>query len=167
MKYIKRYEKLYSIDDLIENIQNLNMVKKILSSGIDPNSYGKTYYPVIHLAAYYDNIEVFDILLKYGAKIDGINTSNGNTTLIDFSFYSSLNKLYDIDMLCHIIDKGADWSIVNFDGKDFMDALYYNNSIHPKLQYSEKDNIINDIIKKYPEKYKEYLIKKDSNKYNI
>jgi hypothetical protein len=50
-----------------------------------------------------------------------------------------------------LIEYGADWNLLNINNKDFLDNLS-----DPKL-----------IIEKYPEKYKNYLIKKEVQEYNL
>jgi hypothetical protein len=168
MKHIKTYENAYTADDLMWCIEDIDMVKKILSSGVDPNSYGRRRYTAIQLVPYCsNNIKIFDLLLRFGANIDAINKSNGRTTLIDFSMRAYLSSTHDIRMLHHIISRDADWSITDDDGKDFMDAIYYNSSSMPRLTRIDKDKIIDNIIKRYPKKYEEYLIKKTANKYNL
>jgi ankyrin repeat protein len=166
-----KYNKSYDIDDVFKyiNIGNIKMIKKIISTGVDVNSYSSRTYPAIQLAIYYsyDNFKIFDFLLECGADIDAINTNNGNTTLIDFSMNSNLSNPKDIKILYHIIDKGANWCIKNFTGYDFIDAINSNYTSERILSKTEKQNIIEDIIKKYPDKYEDYLMKKNANKYNL
>ena len=169
MKHLKTFEHKskikYDIDDMPRYIEagNIKMIKKILSSGVDVNSINIRTYPVIQLSVYYMDTNIVDLLLEYGADIDDINTNNGNSTLIDFSYYSNLHKQKDLDMLYHIIDKGADWNIKNYKGWDFFDAIKNNYSSHNL----DKEKLIYDIIEKYPDKYENYIMKKNINKYNL
>jgi hypothetical protein len=57
-------------------------------------------------------------------------------------------------MLQILIESGANWNIKNnFSNFDFFDLLY-----------NEDEEII---IEDYPDKYKDYLMKKDADKYNL
>jgi ankyrin repeat protein len=70
---------------------------------------------------------------------------------IKLMLWSSSNSHLEIVKL--LIENDADWNIKNKDKKDFM---YY-------LSDKEKKKI----IREYPEEYKEYLFKKDVEKYNL
>jgi ankyrin repeat protein len=85
-------------------------------------------------------------LIKYGADVNH-KSKMGNTGLtlaISFQY----NKI--IDLLLPI----TKWATVNTDNEDLFD-------------YIRNDEQKQKIIKKYPNKYKEYLIDKKGQKYNI
>ena len=169
MKYIKKYEKTFDIDDLMTSINSCDIKKiiKILSSGVDVNSYTSRTYPALHLSLYCNNTDIIDLLLEYGANIDAINKNNGDTTLIEYCNNSELYKEEDKKILYYLIDKGADWTIKNFQGHDFFHAIHKNMSLRFRFSESQQQKLIDDIIEKYPEKYEDYLIKKNASNYNL
>ena len=86
-------------------------------------------------------------MIDAGADVN-IQNNYGSTALI----LSSLGSRY-LKTVQLLIEAGADWNIKNKHDKDFLDYLC--------------DEYIKIIIKYYPEKYKEYLIKKNAEKYNL
>ena len=64
-------------------------------------------------------------------------------------YVANVNQMNMVETL---IDLGADWNIKH-QGKTFLDELNSKNREY--------------IINKYPENYKEYLIKKEAEKYNL
>lgn len=101
--------------------------------------------PNLIKAAEFNNAELIKKLIDSGVDI---NERNGDTALI----YAA--NFHSIKICILLIDAGADWNIVDESDKDFLD--YFKDNKLKKL--------ITDL---YPEKYKEYLIKKKSEKYNL
>ena len=104
-------------------------------------------------------IEIYDVgmvelLITAGVDLD-ITDIKGNTALILVADYH--NSEYQIEMIKLLIDNGADWNIKNVYKDDFLDKLYNNGN----------EKIKNIIIELYPEKYEEYLMKKNAEKYNL
>lgn len=155
MKYIKTFEKLNDDDtDLVKlinavtsiNVESINAVERLIKKGINLNAideYGDT--ALIH-ASYGNRINKCKLLINAGANLD-IQNIHRNTALI----LAAVNKY--INFIKLLIDGGADWNIKNEGGRDFLDIL------------PEKEKM--EIIELYPEKYKEYLIIKKSQKYNL
>lgn len=57
-----------------------------------------------------------------------------------------------LEMIYELIRAGADWNAKDNNNKDFLDYL---------------PNYKDEIIRKFPDKYKDYLMKQDAGKYNI
>jgi ankyrin repeat protein len=100
------------------------------------------------VAAMKERIQIVKLLIRKGANVND-QEYRGQTPLMGVANYAFENlKLLEL-----LIDAGADWNIVDNDGYDFMYRLSTEN--------------YNNIVEKYPEKYKQYLIKKEANKYNL
>ena len=82
---------------------------------------------------------------------NGVNVNcqdgNGYTPLIWAADKGNMIAMIDL------INTDADWTIKSNFGNDFIDSL---NHIHKEM-----------IINKFPEKYQEYITKKDAEKYNL
>jgi ankyrin repeat protein len=130
----------YSIKD------NLKGVKKCLKNGADVNCKGNYGNTSLLISSYYGHLEIVKILIDNGADVNCKN-NDGWTPLT----YSSYNDSLEIVRL--LIEHGVDWNIKNKYNKIFMDYL------------SDKEKEM--ITREYPEQYKEYLFKKDVEKYNL
>ena len=149
MKILKTYNQLFenfdkiSVDNLMINFSDWDYIEKWLKKGGDINVKDRDGWTLLTLNTNNNNFFIVTDLLELGAD-PNIPNGNGNTALI---------LARDIDMIKFLIDNDADWNMINNNGKDFVDLL--NND--------EKE-----IIKKeYPEKYQEYLKKKQMIKFNI
>jgi len=85
-------------------------------------------------------------LIEAGANID-FQDDDGETALMIAS------NFVHIEIVRELIKAGADWNIKDNDNRDFLDHL---------LTVIKKQ-----IIEEFPEKYQNYLIKKDAEKYNL
>ena len=149
MKYLKTFEGIHE-QNLYFSIRtkNIKEVRKILKQfNVDINSKtlsGDT--PLISAVEKYF-IDGVKILIKAGANLNLTNNIK-RTALFYAAFYKYIN-IVDI-----LIDAGADWNIKDdANNEDFLEQL-------------DKEDI-DIIIKKYPEKYKKYLIKKQADKFNL
>lgn len=164
MKYIKTFEsgETRSRDNLIDAIQFGNKKefdKELKNFFIDDSTL--TFYNInfknddggwtpLTAAIYYNRKDMLKELLEFGADINYYDSA-GQTPLMLAAARCSPGSL---EMMSILIEYGADWNIVNKWSKtDFFD---YTNEDVKKI-----------IIEDYPEKYQEYLMKKDSEKYNI
>jgi len=151
MKYLKTYEQINQVNsqDLISAAvcNDLQEVKKLIRSGTNldlQDNYGST---ALILASYNNYIEIVKELIKAGANVD-LQDVEGNTALI----WTSYNNY--IEIVKELIKAGADWNIKDNDNNnDFLDYL------------EPKDK--KQIIEEFPEEYKNYLMKKDAEKYNL
>jgi hypothetical protein len=129
------------VDELLKN-ENIDVNAMFLLEGSDK----EVYFPILHYAIFVKNVNIIKSLIKYGIDVNLRNTLGS----------SPLNMAIDTlneDIALLLIDAGADWNIVDNEGLDFFDRLTTKSR--------------NIIIEKYPEKYKQYLIKKEANKYNL
>ena len=88
-----------------------------------------------------------------GANIDFIDDW-GNTALITAAMTENMNSIEEL------IKNNANWNITDKNGFDFFDIMRIGSS---NFKY---DNILH-LERKYPEKYKDYLMKKEASKYNL
>jgi len=176
MKYVKLYEELkfnekkYHTYDLVnlaiqkylgtkeENI----MIDMIKSGQIDldlkEQLTNKTAL-MLTMINRYEN--VFSELIKSGANLD-IKDSNDNTALIlsaKGSTGSSSN--FYITMMEKLIEAGANWNITQFYGSR------NNGQYKDFLDYLKDDELKRHVLKKYNKQYEDYLLIKNSNKFNI
>lgn len=156
MKYLKTYEASKAksevlgemlINRIIENNTD-GAIKLINDEDIDINYKDKDGYSPILIAAIKERTLIAKLLIEKGANVND-QDYRGQTPLMCVANYT-WEKLELLELL---INAGADWNIIDNDGDDFLYRLS-----------TEKYNII---VEKYPEKYKQYLIKKEANKYNL
>jgi len=155
MKYIKKFENITLESSLIYNIEHgeIKFVEKLIEDGANINYKEYSQWPPLLLAASYDRVEITELLLKAGADVNITNTER-KTALMVASRRTKLQRHnIGLKIVRLLIDADADWNIIDSDENDF---LYY-------MAGDFRDYIIED----YPEKYKEYIIKKDAQKYNI
>jgi len=159
---------MMSVIDIQKEPEILDMYHKLFDyvinlKGIDidfKDTYNRT--ALFHACTSVDFYSIKKLLEK-GAN-PNIQNNDGNTALI-YAYiiykYRLSNPTSDIEIdiedtlkvLIILITYGSDWNIKNKMGNDF---LYY-------LDKDIKDFIIN----MFPDKYKDYLIKKDMDKYNM
>jgi len=111
-------------------------------------------YTGIDLIMSIENNEIENALyfIELGVDINYVD-SNGITPLmmcVMFNKYEIFKKL---------IDNDADWYIKDNEDEDFIDYLNYYNSDYKEKYYN--------LLKSHKDKYNEYLIKKQSEKFNI
>lgn len=104
-------------------------------------------YTPLTAAVYYNRLNILKELLKNGAKID-YPDGNGKTPLM---IAAETNNSYT--MIQTLIDAGANWKLKDIDKHDFIDFL--------------DDIFLLFLIEDYPDKYHDYLVWKDSLKYNL
>lgn len=156
MKYLKYFEN--NEDILIKAIkwENFQKVKDLVNSdninyqlSTSPNNYQEGWTPLM-FAAQQGNLEIVKFLIDCGADLN-IQTIFGYTALM----IASLNKSY-FNVVLSLIKSGAEWNIYydkKKSGKTFLDFL--------SLKQRQT------VIKMFPDKYEEYLIKKDAELYNM
>jgi ankyrin repeat protein len=125
---------------------DLNGVKECIENGTDVNCENKHGNTPLMLSSVKGHLEIVKTLIENGANVN-CKSNYGNTPLIRASYYGHL------EIVKTLIEIGVDWNIKNDDNGDFVDYL------------SKKNKKI--IIREYPEQYKEYLFKKDVEKYNL
>jgi ankyrin repeat protein len=87
-------------------------------------------------------------IIKAGINLNTQDKSDRNRTALIYS------AIYDyMDIIEELIKAGADWNIKDDNGKDFLFYLHTDNE--------------HKIKKQFPEQYKEYLMKKEAEKYNL
>jgi len=149
MKYLKKFEKKY--DNLLEYIDHLDTknVKKLIVSGTDLNITNRLGRTALMMAAIMENVKIIKLLIDTGANLN-IQDFNGYTALM---YAADFSNVRGIDTVILLIDAGAYWHKINKDEKDFLDLL--------------TDEYQKIIINRYPIEYKEYLIRKNAEKYNL
>jgi ankyrin repeat protein len=125
---------------------HLEIVKTLIENGVDVNCKTNIGWTPLMYSSYNGHLEIVKVLIENGAEINCKNNYGGTPLL-----WSSSNSHLEIVKL--LIENGADWNIKNKDKKDFM---YYLSDKNKEMMTRE-----------YPEEYKEYLFKKDVEKYNL
>lgn len=156
MKYIKTYEASQAKSDILGEMlinriaenNNEAAINLINDKDIDINYKDNHNYSPILVAAMKERLQIVKLLIEKGANVND-QDYRGQTPLMGVSNYT-----YEkIELLELLINAGADWNIVDYEGNDFLDRL-------SNISYTI-------IVEKYPDKYKQYLIKKEANKYNL
>lgn len=91
-----------------------DVVFSLLSVGADPNELSFIGRP-LHGAAFRNNVDIIEALIKYGAVIDGRECREGLTALM----YAS--KVGNTDSVKVLLELGADYSIKSKSGQAALD----------------------------------------------
>jgi ankyrin repeat protein len=138
--YTSYSSSLQTMRDLIKNGANVNYQ---ISNGWTPlmRAIFKNFFSGVKL------------LIENGANVNIINNDGFSALMVvasdtyDYEKRKSVKKIIDL-----LIENGADLNVKNAKGQDIFDI---NDKLH---EY---------IGNKFPKEYKNYLIKKDSERYNI
>jgi serine/threonine-protein phosphatase 6 regulatory ankyrin repeat subunit B len=122
MKYIKLFELKARQETLVKAAEkgNINIVKKLLNSGVDINIRGDYGQTALMEASSHKFLMLVDFLIKSGADVNA-QDKHGRTALILYSTPSILLKL---------LDAGADINMQDNEGKTaIMQYIHYSGSI--------------------------------------
>jgi ankyrin repeat protein len=125
---------------------NLKLVKVLIEKGADVNCRNNDGNTPLMWSSYYGHLEIVKVLIENGGNVN-YKDKIGCTPL------TLSSKEGHLKIVKVLIENGVDWNIKNTFNRDFMDYL------------SKKNKEI--IIREYPEQYKEYIFKKDVEKYNL
>ena len=132
---------------------SLQRMRQLIKDGANVNAIQPNGYTPLLRAAYFMFTSGAKLLIKNGANINAQN-HDGYTSLMlaavntyDFITKKRVKEIIDI-----LIENNADLNIQNISGKDAFD-------VNQHLQ----DYISN----KFPEKYQEYIERKEASKYNL
>jgi len=186
MRYIRTFEKFELNSGIIDAIENgdIELVKKLIKDGINLNKKYKDGYTALIMAVTENNIEIVKLLIDAGVNLDkkdeegftalhhaiwnnieivkllinaGANLNlkdrNRETPLMMSLYVNRDPNGNNIELIRLLLDSGADINIKNEDNNHFFVML------------NDRDR--NEIIRLYPEKYEEYKMKKNAEKYNI
>jgi len=167
MKYLKTYEVNSLTKQLSKRLFDysgkksaLETIKNLIKSGADVNYQdilGDT--PLINAAKSFF-LSGIKVLLENGADVNQINKSYENA-LIVISQYPRYTIDKNINIIHKIIDLFIEYDI-NLNQRSIGRGYVHNYSA---LDYS--DEIALYIMEKHPEKYEEYLMKNNTEKYNL
>ena len=154
MKNLKTYKQLFEY--LVVELEDCdyNLIKKELENGADVNQILDNYFetPLTFAIRTYsinnqrECINIIDLLLEYDADVNK-HDDLGNTPLI-------ISIDTNFDLMCKLIDAGADWNLPDYDGDYFIELI-------------DDDDIKKSIIEKYPEKYEEYKKWEKAKEFNL
>ena len=140
--------------EILDKISRYNKrYKDIISKNkyIDVDAMDKTKQTILNHAIDDQDEFMIKYLIKHGADVNHVDGFHYSILIYAASLYVvHINKFKLIDI---IINAGADWNYVDSDGYDFFHYLNTDES--------------NYIKNKFPEKYHEYLRKKEMIKFNI
>ena len=147
------------METCLDFIGNVVGAKYLIDAGADlniqDNSWGHT---ALHLASSsHVSFEIVKYLINAGANLN-IQNKHGKTPLI----YAAVTKDFDWKLeyetisfkaIKELIKAGADTNIKDNSGKDVFDYL--------------KPKQVEEILKRFPKQCEEYIMKKNSEKYNL
>lgn len=165
MKYIKKYESINLEFDILKYTSmksSLQNIRQLINLGAPlecTNVFGRT--PLLNAAnvGFYKAIE---LLINNGANIYAVDENNNNVFILLMNNHQFKEMT---DTFKHCVDflmlQDIDISHKNNKGED----VFYSHSIINKEYIFRKNSKY--IQEKYPEKWKEYLLKKDVERYNL
>ena len=143
------------------SLSSLETMRNLIKAGADVNYNNiNDGTPLMNAAKkmFYSGIK---LLIDNGADVNIKNNKNDETALMYISLLPTYTLRKNINNIKRIIDLFIE-ADVDLNSKTLNDRdLFYI------LGYSSELELTKYIQEKYPEKYQEYLIKKDSNKYNL
>jgi ankyrin repeat protein len=174
----------------------LEKVKDLLKNGVDPNvKYSRLGKSFISYAVDCDNIDIVKELLKYNVDINSKNKShltplfyainNINYDMVkllinsgaDVNVQTKANKNSPIIVAAKNYENIHDVPIVRFKNYPEIKILEllttsgaywrHKNSIDVDFFYYLDKNVKKYLIEKFPEKYNDYMISKNAEKYNL
>jgi len=132
---------------IVSATNKIDVVKILIEAGADLNIRDNSKYAALHAAVNHNNYIISKMLIEAGADVN-IQDNDDDTPL----FYAAYKT--NIMLIKLLTDAGADWFIKNKFDNYFIDYIIE----------SGKDT---ELINLYPDKYKEYLMIKNAEKYNI
>jgi hypothetical protein len=183
MRYLKTYDKMINFD-LDENIQslvlvdaikrnNIDLIKKLFDSGLDPNMNFSDYGQPIFLTILEQtpvNIDIVKLFIKYGVNIHE-KFYNDGLSIFHYVMGLLLDKKtkhdYYIELLSIFLEAGANLLLEDKHKKEnyleTIERFFINEYITKKMAIK----IFDTIKEKAPEQYEQYAMKKAAKKYNI
>jgi len=161
MRHIKTYTQKELDEDLLKYSQNnsaLQKMRELIKDGANIDCVDVIHRTSLIIATNYLNYSIIKLLLENGADINIVDKYGDNCLFYivkqdNYTYHTLMNKINIIVDL--IITHGIDMNIKNNNNKDIFGLTNANPFI---LQY---------IIDNYPEKYKDYLLKKEADKFNL
>lgn len=149
MKYVKRFDNFDSYD-LVKAIkaEDMTTIKNILKYEFTDINYlsGKRGDTPLLFATYQNNIEIIKLLIDAGADVNKQNDNDWTPLLVASQYENAMD-------LCKIfVDSGANLNTKT--DKGFM---------LDRLSIEHQDIL----IKYFPELYKDFLMHKEADKYNL
>ncbi len=95
--------------------QNTELVRYLLENGEDPNTPNQLMITPLFLAATNGNLEILNLLLAHGAKVDAIASPRGETALALAVF----NLIYP-EVVERLLDAGANPHVLTCDGRNLL-----------------------------------------------
>lgn len=161
-KDLVNYKGLFNIRPLqitIEQLKNVELTKALIEAGADVNlAINNDGDTPLDRAVCTDNIELVKLIIDAGADVNIGNIKKDDPPLI-IAFRRYCAYWRDIQIVYLLIESGADWNL-----KDSTNADRNHDDF---INYTDFYKMTNHFINKYPEKYKEYLLKKQCDIYNI
>ena len=157
------------IDNLMNAIrhENIKLVILLIENGCDINKKDFAGNTALMTSLYIINLKISELLIKNGANVN-IKDKYGNTPLLYCAQraynYDVVDDIY-VPIIKTLIEFGADWNIKDKNNHDFLYYLDDQFEGHGFIVRGNRDR--EEIINLYPEQYKEYLMKKNAEKYNL
>ncbi len=149
-KYIKKDGYVDTFNIIIQD-----KISDYLKNGGDINAVNENGNSMLAYACVNLNYKQIKYLLEEGANVNILDSLDRNV-LMDLY----LNRDADLDMMIKILslltEYGIDWENIDKNGNMFLDNLYEVNQ-----------NVFKKVCEKFPKQYKQYLLHKDMDKFNI
>ncbi|WP_341792937.1 ankyrin repeat domain-containing protein [Rickettsia endosymbiont of Ceutorhynchus obstrictus] len=113
-----------------------DVVKFLLKKGADSNIATSWGLPPLHFAAFRENLEIIELLIKSGAKINAQDV-DGETAL----YYLLCKHTVNIPLVKLFFIKGANIDIKNSDGKSLLEMMKSKN-IELKALFEDESNVL-------------------------
>lgn len=158
MKYIKKFEnnRIAVLNELKDKFIDCihfgshdteDVLDMLLKYNINVNYYDSNADVPLIVATWYNREELVKKLLDVGANPNMQYKNTDDTALT----IAAKENNYNIIVL--LIEAGADWTIKDNKGFDFVDLV--------------TDDYLEILKEDYPDKYQDYKMKKDVEKYNL
>ncbi|HMQ09891.1 MAG TPA: ankyrin repeat domain-containing protein [Oligoflexia bacterium] len=126
----------YPLELVLHSLKNgnIDLAKKLIEAGADLHEEGETYefipYPIF-AAIELNNIEILDLMIKHGAKLNIKNPYSDSSPLI-FASYNEENLKAALHLLNVINNSENPLSLLNMQDYEGKSALYYASQWNDK-----------------------------------
>ena len=137
------------------NIIKQDEISEYLKDGGDIDAVNDNGNSMLAYACVNLNYKQIKYLLEEGANVNILDSLDRNV-LMDLYLSRDADLDMKIKILSLLTEYGIDWENIDKNGNMFLDNLYEVNQ-----------NVFKKVCEKFPKQYKQYLLHKDMDKFNI